>query len=190
MSDRLFGDDVIFQQRFLKSAQLYTGRLDGSWGPLTDGAHNAFFAQAEQIAVELGQFHRRTEGNLASLQLPAQRAPRGFMTLVLARGIHARVISDTRSYEEQNALLRRGRFGIPGWEPLALLRRRGREARGWARLRQAVWRQGRRRQAPRGSLCRQVVRPGGVGAQMGAGEAARLQRRRHGGEIGGTDGAG
>jgi hypothetical protein len=24
MSDRLFGDDVIFQQRFLKSAQLYT----------------------------------------------------------------------------------------------------------------------------------------------------------------------
>ena len=39
MSDRLFGDDVIFQQRFLKSAQLYTGRIDGIAG---DGTKAAF----------------------------------------------------------------------------------------------------------------------------------------------------
>jgi peptidoglycan LD-endopeptidase CwlK len=114
MSDRLFGDDVIFQQRFLKSAGLYTGRIDGIWGPLTDGAYNAFLAQAEQIALELGRFDPRTERNLASLQLPAQRAARRFMVTVLARGIEARSISGTRSYEEQNALFHRGRFGNPG----------------------------------------------------------------------------
>jgi peptidoglycan LD-endopeptidase CwlK len=114
MSDRLFGDDVIFQQRFLKSAALYTGRIDGIWGPLTDGAYNAFLAQAEQISLELGRFDPRTERNLASLQLPAQRAARRFMVAVLAFSIDARIISGMRSYEEQNALFRRGRFGNPG----------------------------------------------------------------------------
>jgi peptidoglycan LD-endopeptidase CwlK len=114
MSDRLFGDDVIFQQRFLKSAQLYTGGIDGIWGPLTDAAYDAFFAQADQIAAELGRFDPRTERNLASLQLPTQRAARRFMGAVLARDIDARVISGTRSYDEQNALFRRGRFGDPG----------------------------------------------------------------------------
>ena len=114
MSDRLFGDDVIFQQRFLKSAQLYTGRIDGIWGPLTDAAYDAFIAGSDAIAAELGRFDRRTEGNLASLQLPAQRAARRFMAAVVADGIDARVISGTRSYEEQNALFRRGRFGNPG----------------------------------------------------------------------------
>jgi peptidoglycan LD-endopeptidase CwlK len=48
------------------------------------------------------------------LQLPAQRAARRFMGAILARGIDVRVISGTRSYEEQNALFRRGRFGNPG----------------------------------------------------------------------------
>ena len=114
MSDRLFGDDVIFQQRFLKSAQLYTGRIDGIWGPLTDAAYDAFLTQSDESAAELGRFDRRTERNLVTLQLPAQRAARRFMSAVLGDGLDARIISGTRSYEEQNALFRQGRFGNPG----------------------------------------------------------------------------
>lgn len=114
MSERLFGSDVIFQQRILKSAGLYTGLIDGLWGPLTDGAFHAFFELAEEIAADLGTFDVRTERNLATLQLPAQRAARRFLGRVLEDGQDARIISATRSYEEQNALFRQGRFGNPG----------------------------------------------------------------------------
>jgi peptidoglycan LD-endopeptidase CwlK len=114
MSDRLFGNDVIFQQRFLKSAQLYTGRIDGIWGPLTDAAYNAFLTRSDDSTAELGRFDPRTERNLAALQLPAQRAARLFMSAVLGDGLDARIISGTRTYEEQNALFRQGRFGNPG----------------------------------------------------------------------------
>ena len=114
MSDRLFGDDVIFQQRFLKSAQLYGGRIDGIWGPLTDAAYDAFLTQSDQIRDEVGRFDPRTERNLALLQLPAQRAARRFMVAVIGDGIDVRIISGTRSYQEQDALFRQGRFGNPG----------------------------------------------------------------------------
>lgn len=114
MSDRLFGDDVIFQQRFLKSAQLYGGRIDGIWGPLTDAAYDAFLTQSDQIRDEVGRFDPRTERNLALLQLPAQRAARRFMAAVIGDGIDVRIISGTRSYQEQDALFRQGRFGNPG----------------------------------------------------------------------------
>ncbi len=114
MSERLFGSDVTFQQRILKSAGLYPGLIDGLWGPLTDAAFEAFFEKTEEIAEELGTFDRRTERNLTALQLPAQRAARRFMARVLADGIDARIISATRSYDEQNTLFRQGRFGNPG----------------------------------------------------------------------------
>ena len=114
MSNRMFGDDVLFHQRLLKSAQLYTGDLDGIWGPLTDAADKAFVARSEEIASELGRFDHRTERNVASLQLATQRAARRFMAAILESGIEARIISGTRSYEEQNALFRQGRFGHPG----------------------------------------------------------------------------
>lgn len=114
MSAQLFGDDVIFQQRFLKSAGLYTGEIDGIWGPLTDGANNAFLAQSEEIAAEHGRFDQRTERNLATLQLPAQLKARHFMTAALAGDFDVRIISGTRSYAEQDALFNQGRFGNPG----------------------------------------------------------------------------
>lgn len=114
MSAQLFGDDVIFQQRFLKCAGLYTGEIDGIWGPLTDGAYNAFLTQSEEIAAQQGRFDQRTERNLATLQLPTQSAARHFMAAVLGAGFDARIISGTRSYAEQNALFNQGRFGNPG----------------------------------------------------------------------------
>lgn len=114
MSTRFFGDDVLFQQRLLKSAGLYTDRLDGIWGPNTDAAFDAFLEQARNVAQQEGTFDPRTERNLATLQIPAQRAARRFMKAVTGAGVDARIISGTRSYEEQNRLFRQGRFGNAG----------------------------------------------------------------------------
>ncbi len=114
MSERLFGEDVIYQQRFLKSAGLYSGKIDGIWGSKTDAAYNAFLEASDKTAAELGRFDHRTERNLELLQLPAQHAARRFMSVVTKSGIEARIISGTRSYDEQNALFRQGRFGNPG----------------------------------------------------------------------------
>ena len=114
MSERLFGEDVVYHQRFLKSAEFYDGKIDGIWGSKTDAAYNAFLEASDKTAAELGRFDHRTERNLELLQLPAQHAARLFMSVVTKSGIEARIISGTRSYEEQNALFRQGRFGNPG----------------------------------------------------------------------------
>lgn len=114
MSERLFEDDVVFLQRLLKSAGLYTDVIDGIWGQNTDDAVNTFEARSAQIAATLGTFDARTERNIQSLHLKAQEAARAFMTAVLATGITVRIISGTRTYAEQNALYKKGRFGNPG----------------------------------------------------------------------------
>ncbi len=114
MSDRLFEGDIVFLQRLLKSAGLYNDVIDGIWGPNTDAAVNTFEARSAQIAAALGTFDARTEKNIQTLHLKAQEGARAFMTAVLAAGITAKIISGTRTYAEQNALYRRGRFGNPG----------------------------------------------------------------------------
>jgi peptidoglycan L-alanyl-D-glutamate endopeptidase CwlK len=99
MSQRLFGDDIRFQQRFLKTAGLYDGNIDGDWGPRTDAADQAFAAETARIADELGRFDSRTEANLHTLHLPVQRAARMFLHHVRDAAIDARIISGTRSYQ-------------------------------------------------------------------------------------------
>jgi peptidoglycan L-alanyl-D-glutamate endopeptidase CwlK len=113
MSNRLFEDDVIFLQRLLKSSGLYTDTIDGIWGRNTDAAVNAFDTRSTQIAAALGTFDVRTESNIHTLHLRVQEAARAFMNAIRAAGINARIISGTRTYAEQNALYRRGRFGNP-----------------------------------------------------------------------------
>jgi peptidoglycan LD-endopeptidase CwlK len=114
MSLRLFGEDVLFLQRFLTSAGFYRDTLDGKYGDHTDEALTAFEKVTEAIADELGRFDNRSERNIGSLQPKAQRAARVFLKTVLAAGIEARIISGTRTYTEQDALFRKGRFGNPG----------------------------------------------------------------------------
>ncbi len=114
MSASLCSTDVLFQQRFLKAAGLYPGCLDGVWGPVTDRAATAFASASDELASSLGRFDTRSEALIATLQLPAQRAARAFLARARARGIDARIISATRSYEEQNRLFRQGRYGNPG----------------------------------------------------------------------------
>lgn len=114
MSLRLFGEDVLFLQRFLTSAGFYKGKLDGRYGDKTDKALTAFENKAQEIADEFGMFDNRSERNIKSLQPKAQKAARVFLKTVRAAGIEARIISGTRTYAEQNTLYRQGRFGNPG----------------------------------------------------------------------------
>lgn len=114
MSQRLFEGDVLFNQRLLKVQGLYTGRLDGRWGPLTEQAARAFEQASVAIRREAGDFDARSEAQLTTLLLPAQDAARRFLARVLEAGLHVRILSGTRSYAEQNALFRRGRYGNAG----------------------------------------------------------------------------
>lgn len=111
MSIQLFAEDVEFLQRFLKCAGLYGGKIDGVWGRRTDTAVANFEDRTETIADQHGSFDPTSERYIRTLQPKAQDAARQFLRKVLDAGITARVLSGTRTYAEQNALYRRGRFG-------------------------------------------------------------------------------
>ncbi len=72
MSEPLFGGDVLFQQRLLKTARLYPGALDGLWGPLTDQATATFAVASEDIACPLRPF--RCALGASDRLAPASRA--------------------------------------------------------------------------------------------------------------------
>jgi len=118
MSAQLFADDILFFQRLLKAQGLYAGDLDGTWGPQTEAAQEAFETQSAQIAAALGTFDLRSEKNIATLLLKTQRAARTALTALgngaLGAGVIVRIISGTRTYAEQNAIYKQGRFGNPG----------------------------------------------------------------------------
>jgi peptidoglycan L-alanyl-D-glutamate endopeptidase CwlK len=105
--------DPLFWQRFLKSAGFYQGDLDGDFGQQSQAAADRFEAQSQEIAKELGTFDPRTEGYIQTLQPDAQRRARHFLTAVSAQlsaeGLSVKVISGTRTYEEQDELFARGR---------------------------------------------------------------------------------
>jgi peptidoglycan L-alanyl-D-glutamate endopeptidase CwlK len=115
MSGPLFPDDILFLQRLLRAEDLYQCKLDGTWGPETDTAVKAFDAQALRISQNAAHtFDSRSEANIATLCLRAQREARAFLPRLLDGGFVARIISGTRTYAEQNALFRKGRFGNAG----------------------------------------------------------------------------
>ncbi len=114
MSFKLFEHDVLFFQRVLRAEGFYTGKLDGSWGPNTEKAANLFLEKSEQIKMQYGSFDVRTESCLATLATLAQQHARSAMRKILSTGLTVRIISGTRTYEEQNMLYRKGRFGNPG----------------------------------------------------------------------------
>ena len=113
MSKGLFGDDVIFLQRFLKSAGFFAGEINGNWGPDTDAAVQAFDQKSQQIAAQLGTLDPRSERNIVTLHPKAQELARASLTKILAAGITARIISGTRTYAEQDQLFEQGR-SLPG----------------------------------------------------------------------------
>ena len=114
MSFRLFGDDLVEFQRVLKSAGLLKKKIDGAWGPDTDQASTAFENFYEAIKASDGAFDARSEGCIITLHPEAQKLARACLTAIRKSGIDARIISGTRSYQEQDKLFRQGRFGNPG----------------------------------------------------------------------------
>lgn len=114
MSLRLSRDEVLEFQRLRRAEGLYAGRLDGRWGPVTEAAARAFDAGAAALRERHGVLDARSESQLAGLLLPAQAAARVFMSGLDRPGTRTRVISGHRSYAEQDALFRRGRYGNPG----------------------------------------------------------------------------
>jgi peptidoglycan L-alanyl-D-glutamate endopeptidase CwlK len=114
MSLSLFADDVLFLQRLLRAEGFYLDDLDGDWGPNTEKAVMEFEERSNQILNETGKFDSRSERNIQTLSLKAQREARLFLGRLTEAGINARIISGTRTYAEQNKLFRQGRFGNPG----------------------------------------------------------------------------
>lgn len=111
----MFGDDVVFLQRLLKCIGFYTGEIDGDFGPLTDEALRLFEDETDRIADEEGRFDLRSEKNIMTLHPQAQILARRFLAGAQASqqlsdaGVVARIISGTRTYQEQAALFALGR---------------------------------------------------------------------------------
>jgi peptidoglycan L-alanyl-D-glutamate endopeptidase CwlK len=114
MSAPVVRDDVKFFQRFLQLDGLYDGDIDGKWGPITEEGARQFEKASDTIRTETRTFDVRSETNIRSLSLKAQREARRCLDRLLTAGFNARVISGTRTYAEQDALFRKGRFGNPG----------------------------------------------------------------------------
>lgn len=114
MSSPLLLDDILFFQRLLCADGFYKGKLDGSWGPKTEKAVSQFESKTAEIKAVTRSFDIRSENCICTLSVKAQREARLFLGRILDGGFNARIISGTRTYEQQNALFRQGRFGNPG----------------------------------------------------------------------------
>ncbi len=126
MSQALSQPDVLFFQRLLAAEGLYQHALDGVWGRFTESAASAFEAQSDELRATLGEFDQRSEQAIRGLALRAQREARTFLQRLTGHRLTVRIISGTRTYDEQNQLFRRGRFGNPG--PIVTQARGGRSA--------------------------------------------------------------
>ena len=108
-----YNDDPLFWQRFLESAGFYQGTLDGDFGPQSHAAAEAFEARSAEIAKASVVFDIRTESNIQTLHPTAQLKARTFLRDVTAQlatnGLVFKIISCTRTYDEQNQLYAQGR---------------------------------------------------------------------------------
>src|SRR5687768_5003893 len=110
MAKVLSEEEVLFRQRLLSCCGFYKGKLDGDWGPKTDKADRDFADRSDAIAAAEGTFDARSERSIRSLQCDAQAAARKSLKAIRSDGTDARIISGTRTYAEQAALFRQGRF--------------------------------------------------------------------------------
>ena len=111
MSFKLLKQDVLFYQRILKTSGFYEGKLDGIWGPKTNKADADFLSTSASISEQFGTFDVRSESNVMTLIPKAQIEARKFLQLcrVNSDNNEARIISGTRTYEQQDELFTQGR---------------------------------------------------------------------------------
>lgn len=94
-------------QTALESLGFNPGKIDGLWGPKTQKAFDGYVASLSKPVQ--GEFDERTEKNIATLLPQAQEKAYEFVRLIKDKGINAKIISGTRTYEEQRALYDQGR---------------------------------------------------------------------------------
>lgn len=112
MSYQLLKQDVLFYQRFLKSAGFYDGQLDGLWGPITNNADSEFVAQSNSIKTQYGSFDTASESNIITLIPKAQVEARQFLNIAKNNSTtDIRILSGTRTYAQQDELYGHGRNG-------------------------------------------------------------------------------
>ena len=116
MSSPMLRDDLKFYQRLLASMGYYQAKIDGIWGPKTDAADVAFGEAARDLRDRFGELDVRSERNIMTLHIKAQEKAREFMKALVDGGFErsVKIIPGTRTYEEQNELYRKGRWGNPG----------------------------------------------------------------------------
>lgn len=114
MSYQLLKQDILFYQRFLKSNGFYNGDLDGMWGAITNKADADFVAQSNYLADQFGTYDKRSESNIITLVPKAQIQARKFLQISRDNNMDARIISGTRTYDEQEVLYSQGRNERPG----------------------------------------------------------------------------
>jgi peptidoglycan L-alanyl-D-glutamate endopeptidase CwlK len=111
MSAPLTPEDITFLQRMLCAAGCYSGPADGVWSARLDEADAKLLDITSTIATVHGTFDERSERHIRSLLPKAQEGARQFLSALRKAGVDARIISGTRTYAEQDALFRIGRFG-------------------------------------------------------------------------------
>jgi peptidoglycan LD-endopeptidase CwlK len=115
MSYQMNKKDVLLRQHLLKASGFDPHGLDGVWGGRTHAADESFLAASVAMRDEIGAFDVRTEGNIRSLHIKAQRLAREFMFRAAGFAYLVKIISGTRTYAEQDDLYAKGRWvGPPG----------------------------------------------------------------------------
>lgn len=109
MSNRLTREDTLWHQRLWASEELYTGELDGLWGPKTEEASQAFDYHTRKLRKLHGEFDSRTERNIVSMSLSAQTYARASHRRLMKAGVECKVISGRRTYAHQAQLYSIGR---------------------------------------------------------------------------------
>jgi peptidoglycan L-alanyl-D-glutamate endopeptidase CwlK len=106
-------NDIIYLQRSLRFFGFYDGEIDGLYGPITTKAVENFHSKSFYIKSEIGQFDPISEKHIITLHPKLQELSRRFLLkanyLDIADDTHVRIISGTRTYEEQAALYAKGR---------------------------------------------------------------------------------
>lgn len=108
MSLQLTKEQILFHQRILRGSDLYLDSLDGIWGKHTEDSDRIFSNLSKELC-DIGRFDVRTETNIFSLVLKAQKICREFLVAATDAGFNVRVISGTRSYSQQDDLYAQGR---------------------------------------------------------------------------------
>lgn len=102
-------EETLYLQRYLRSAGLYAGALDGVHGQKTDFALAMSEAAYSSIARRLGRFDIGSEVRIASLLPAVQVMARHVLTVAKNSGQDIRVLSGARTYAEQTRLYAQGR---------------------------------------------------------------------------------